>query len=186
MGIGLQDNPDQKLICVDASGKETGRIVDRKTAHTAPGVKHLAIQILLFNSKKELILQERQITKVGGGTLDVPTTHVLLGEKPIESAARCLENEYGIKETPDIKVLDGFSYRNEYHDGTCENEYCLAAFAVYDGPIMPNKREVERIVRLPMPEVMRELITRPENFTVWLKETVRIVRLDSDGRMLFS
>ena len=57
------------MICVNPDGRQTGRVVDRKTAHTSPGVKHLAIQILVFNSKKEMILQERPMRKVGGGAL---------------------------------------------------------------------------------------------------------------------
>ena len=181
----LEDNPTQKLICVDADGKETGRIVDRKTAHTAPGVKHLAIQILVFNSKGELILHERPHRKVGGGVLDAPTTHVLAGEKPSAAAVRCLKNEYGISARIDIRVLKGFAYEHEYDDGSCENEFCLAAFAIYDGKISPNKKEVIKVVHMATKEALQELVVRPENFPVWLKDTVRIVKNDEEGARFF-
>ncbi len=185
MSIALKDNPTQRLICVDSDGRETGRVVDRKTAHSAPGVKHLAIQILVFNSKNELILHERPMTKVGGGVLDAPTTHVLSGETKEEAAARCLRNEYGIDGRLKLKVLGGFPYDRDYGDGSCENEFCVAAFTVYDGPILPNKTEVVKVVRMPAQEALQDLVARPENFPVWFKDTIRLVKSDSEGRTLF-
>lgn len=185
MSLGLQDNPTQKLICVDLNGRETGRVVDRKTAHTAPGVKHLAIQLLVLNSKGELILHERSMNKVGGGVLDAPTTHVLVGETVPVAATRCLKSEYGITETLDIRVVEGFPYERDYGDGSCENEFCLAAFAFYDGRVSLNRREANRIVYLPAAELVRELILRPENFSVWLKDTVRVVKADPEGGRFF-
>lgn len=185
MSTGLEDNPGQRLICVDFNGRESGRVIDRKTAHTAPGVKHLAIQILVFNSKGELVLHERPMKKVGGGVLDAPTTHVLSGETKEQAAARCLRNEYGITAPLRIKVLDGYSYERDYGDGSCENEFCLAAFVSYDGNVLPNKEEAVRIVRLPTKEVLQELVSRPENFPVWFKETVRLVKENPEGAKLF-
>jgi isopentenyl-diphosphate Delta-isomerase len=185
MVSGLDDKPTQKMICVEPNGKETGRVVDRRTAHTAPGVKHLAIQVLVFNSKGDLILQERSMGKVGGGVLDAPTTHVLAGETPSEAAVRCLKDEYGIMGRHKVVVLEGYSYDKDYGDGTCENEFLLAAYLVYDGVVRPNRKEVERIVRLPVREVLEELIISPENFAVWLKDTVRIVKNDNEASRLF-
>ncbi|MDE1865363.1 MAG: NUDIX domain-containing protein [Candidatus Micrarchaeota archaeon] len=185
MSQGLQDNPTQRLICVDHDGRETGRVVDRRSAHTAPGVKHLAVQILVLNSKGEIILHERPMTKVGGGVLDAPTTHVMAGETHMEAAVRCLKNEYGIAGRHRITILGGFSYEKDYGDGSCENEFCLAAYVVYDGIITPNGKEVPRVVRLPCPEFIQELISGPENFPPWLKDTVRIVRSDQNGGRLF-
>lgn len=174
---GLQDNPTQQVICVDAMGKETGKTIDRKTAHTTPGVKHLAIQILVFNSKNELILHRRPMKKVGGGVLDAPTTHVLAGERPIESARRCLMNEYGIKDKQiPISVLKGYSYEKDYGDGSCENEYCLAAFVVYDGKIVPNKEEVVELANVPSGKVAEEIDSGKGNYPPWFKETVSCVR----------
>ncbi len=186
MGSGLEDHPSQKLVCVDRDGRETGRVIDRKTAHTAPGVKHLAVQILVFNSKRELVLHERPMTKVGGGVLDAPTTHVWPGETPLQAAARCLRNEYGITDRLKVSVLGGFPYSKDYGDGTCENEFCVVAFALYDGLVIPNGEEVDRIVRLQVREVVSELVSRPENFPVWLKDSVRIVKSDGEGRRLFA
>lgn len=174
----------QNLICVDYSGRETERIIDRKTAHTSPGIRHLAIQIVVFDSDNEIILHERPFEKVGGGVLDAPTTHVLQGETPVQAAHRCLKNEYGIAKA-EISIVGGFAYEKDYGNGSCENEFCLAAFALYDGKIIPDKQEVVRIVRLPATEVVQELVMRPENFPPWLKGTMGLVKADILGRRFF-
>ena len=106
MSKGLEDKPSQEMILVNSEGKETGSIMDRKTCHTTPGIKHLAIQILLFNANNELILHERPLKKVGGGVLDSPTTHVLNGETPESAARRCLLDEYGVSEEIPITVSE--------------------------------------------------------------------------------
>jgi isopentenyl-diphosphate delta-isomerase len=186
MSIALKDNPTQRLICVDADGRETGRVVDRKTAHSTPGVKHLAIQVVVFNSAKELVLHERPMTKVGGGVLDSPTTHVLAGETPQEAAARCLRNEYGVSERLRIRIVKGFAYDKDYGDGSCENEFCLSSFAVYDGPIRPNRDQVVKIVRLPAQEVLQDLLSRPENFPVWFKRTIGFIKADPEAARFFT
>ena len=186
VGIKLLDHPEQRLICVDRDGRETGRVVDRKTAHTAPGVKHLAIQILVFSPKKELILHERPKKKVGGNVLDAPTTHVLAGETPKEAAARCLKNEYGIVDKLKIKILSGFSYEKEYGNGSCENEFCLAAFVEYAGKLQPNTEEAAKIVILPVGKVISELVYSPEIYPVWLKETMIRVKADPEAGKYFS
>lgn len=176
MSIALQDKPTQKLICVDNNGKATGKIIDRKSAHSTPGVKHLAIQILVFNSKKELVLHERPNKKVGGGVLDAPTTHILEGEKPTDAALRCLKNEYGITDKPPIQILEGYTYDRDYGDGSCENEFCLAAFTRYSGKITPNKEEVIRMVNINAEQVAKEIELDSNHYPVWFGKTVAIVK----------
>jgi isopentenyl-diphosphate delta-isomerase len=184
MGKGLFENPNQKLICVDNVGRPTGRIVDRKTAHTPPGIKHLAIQVLVFNSKKELVLHKRPIVKIGGGALDSPTTHVLEGETPMSAASRCIRKEYGIIESSPIKILSGFSYEKDYGDGSCENEYCLVAFTVYDGPITPDKDQVPMVAKLSAKKVVAEPATSSK-YPIWFYKSMELVKNDEEGAKLF-
>ncbi|HLC93227.1 MAG TPA: NUDIX domain-containing protein [archaeon] len=184
MTTGLLDNPTQKLIRVDSSGAETGSVIDRKSAHTTPGLKHLAIQVLVFNSKKELVLHERPLKKVGGGVLDAPTTHVLSGETKEQAALRCLKNEYGIP-SAEVKILSGYSYEKDYGDGSCENEYCIAAFASYSGKIIPDKEHAHKIVNVSAKKVLQELESGSSKYPVWFKETIELVKKNSEGKKFF-
>jgi isopentenyl-diphosphate delta-isomerase len=185
MNTSLQDNPKQRLVCVDTSGRETGMTIDRKTGHATPGIKHLAIQVLVFNSRKELILHKRPHNKVGGGVLDAPTTHVLFEEKPADAALRCLKDEYGITEKIRLTILGGYSYEKDYGDGSCENEFCISAFAIYDGKISPNKAQMTKLVNIPAKKVSGELRSDPDVYSPWFKETVNTVKADRLGSKLF-
>ena len=181
MSTALEDNPNQKMILVDAKGKPTGKIASRKACHTSPGIKHLAIQVLVFNPKNELVLHERPAKKVGGGVLDAPTTHVLNGETPEKAAMRCLKDEYGIAKA-DVEVLGGFSYEKDYGDGSCENEFCLAAYVVFSGTIKPNAEHAGKIFNVPARKVVAELKSNPEKYPVWFKETVEIVKKSAKNK----
>lgn len=183
MSPGLDDNPSQSMILVDSDGNPNGEILDRKTAHSTPGKKHLAIQVLVFTPNNELILHERPLKKVGGGVLDSPTTHVLSGETPQQAANRCLKDEYGI--SGEVKVLSGFSYEKDYKDGSCENEFCLAAFIVSNGDISHNAEHAGKISNIKASQVSQELESAPDKYPVWFKETVRIVMADSKGKEFF-
>ena len=181
--IRLLDNPGQKMICVDRNGKEIGRVIDRKTAHMAPGITHLAIQVLVFNQRGEIILHKRPERKVGGGVWDCPTTHVLAGEKPDSAARRCLRDEYGISGQVEMHLLGGFFYEKDYGDGTCENEYCLVAFTVFGGEVKPNADYVKKVFPVPASKVLREL--NSEKYPVWFRETVKTVKGSPEGKKFF-
>lgn len=184
MTQALSDNPGQQLICADAFGKETGQTIDRRSAHSTPGQKHLAIQVLVFNPKNELILHERPLKKVGGGVLDAPTTHVLKGEAAQDSAKRCIKNEYGVSNAK-ISILGGFSYEKDYGDGSCENEYCIAAYCVHTGKIVPDKEHVGKIINVQAKQVLFEIKNQSAKYPVWLVDTIKIVAKDKEGEKLF-
>ena len=181
MSSALEDKPNQKLILVDSNGAPTGKVANRKACHTSPGMKHLAIQVLVFNAKNELVLHERPEKKVGGGVLDAPTTHVLHGETPEKAAMRCLKDEYGIAKA-DVEVLDGFSYEKDYGNGSCENEFCLAAYTVFSGKIKPNAEHAGKIANVPAKNVVAELKSMPKKYPVWFVETAGIVKGSSAGK----
>ena len=170
--LKLSDRANQMLYVVDKKGKKTGRIVDRKTAHTGTGIKHLAVGILVFARNNEILLHKRIATKIGGGTIDYPVTHVLEGETAEEAALRCLEYEYGISEKTPLKKLCAFSYECVYEDGTCENEYLIVYRADYDGKIIPNPKEMEpRIIKIRFNELLHDIKKNPEKYSAWFQYT---------------
>ena len=188
MNHKLLDNPEQQLLCVDLNGRQNGKIVDRKSAHSNPGIKHLAIQVLVFTPKNDLVLHERPMKKVGGGVLDAPTTHVLKGETSEQAALRCLKNEYGIlAQKVSVSILSGFSYEKDYGDGSCENEFCLAAFCTFSGKIVPSKEHAGKIETIPAKKVLNALEAKnwELHYPIWFKETVEIVARDLKGKKFF-
>jgi len=180
-GKKLEDKPDELMATCDAQGQPDGQSIARKEAHKSPGTKHLAVQVLLFNSDKKLLMHHRHSRKIGGNVLDVPTTHILAGETKKEAARRCLENEYGVREEIEFVELPGFSYEAGYEDGTCENEFCYVNVAVFDGEIKPNLDEMEsQPIEKSISEIIEELKSKPDDYPAWFHETMRVFRESSE------
>jgi len=162
------------MIAVNSNGIPTGKIVSRKLAHSSPGVKHLAIQVLLFNNKKQLILHKRSSKKIGGGTYDTPVTHILKGETRNKATRRALKAEYGVSEKVSLKWFGSFSYKEDYGDGTCENEFGFVSVTVYDGEILPNLQEMEsKLVFKKLEEIFEDLQKDPSKYPIWFKYALR-------------
>ena len=129
---------DQKLIVVNETGQPTNESIDRWTAHSHSGVKHLAFVIFVLTKKGEFVLHKRPERKVGNGQWDVNASHVLTGETNEDAMKRCLKEEFGMEDNMEFEHLGGFSYSEEYEGGTCENEYCLVSICKYSGEIKEN------------------------------------------------
>ncbi|MFC1812211.1 NUDIX hydrolase YfcD [Thermodesulfobacteriota bacterium] len=103
------------------------------------GLIHRASYILVFNSKEQIFVQKRTLTKdVYPGYYDVAAGGVVLaGETYEESAERELEEELGIRGVS-LKRLFDFYYQHK------NNRVWGRAFAcVYDGRIVLQEEEVE-------------------------------------------
>lgn len=168
----LSDRASQRLYVVDQKGEKTGKIVDRRTAHTAPGVKHLAVGVLVFSANNDIILHKRIKTKVGGDTIDYPVSHVLEGETVEEACWRCLEHEYGINGKIPLTPLCAFPYEHVYDDGTCENEYLIIFQVRYNGHIVSNPREMEELISIPFDELVRDIKAHPGRYAIWFQYTI--------------
>jgi len=82
---------------VDQNDKVIGRAT-REEAH-ARGLLHRAVHIMVFNSRGELFVQKRALTKdENPGLLDTSSAgHVSAGDDYVQTAHRELEEELGIK-----------------------------------------------------------------------------------------
>lgn len=97
----------EMLDIVDEKGIPTGRIVDRRTAHTQ-GLRHRTahVWILRYNvqtKRMEILLQLRSKTKDSfPGCYDISSAgHIPAGEDYIPSALRELQEELGIDAKPE-------------------------------------------------------------------------------------
>jgi 8-oxo-dGTP pyrophosphatase MutT (NUDIX family) len=93
-------NPQDEVVqIVDKNNNETGSAPRHEMR--ARGLPHRASYILVFNSRAELFVQKRTMTKdIYPGYYDVAAGGVVLaGESYDESALRELEEELGIKGT---------------------------------------------------------------------------------------
>ncbi|MEP7129225.1 MAG: isopentenyl-diphosphate delta-isomerase, partial [Chitinophagales bacterium] len=88
--------PVELVVLVNQSGKKTG-VAEKMAAHEN-GWLHRAFSIFIFNSKGEMLLQQRATTKYhfGGLWTNACCSHPRPGEKLATAAKRRLMEELGI------------------------------------------------------------------------------------------
>lgn len=168
----------QILILVDSYGRPSGGYAPRGKAHAYPGLKHLAVQVLVFDADNRIVLHQRNANKIGGKLWDSPTTHVLKDETVESAARRCLKDEYGIATLESLTVLGGFSYETpEDDEGRCENEYCLSLLCAYKGEIIPNGDEtMGQLQRSSSARIFDDVTEMPSNYPFWFLRSIELLR----------
>ncbi len=159
----------ETLILVDDNDRELG-FASREECHAGRGRRHRAFVIFLFNKKKELLVQFRAASKLGGSRWDVScTSHVRKGETYDSAAERCMLTELGMK-TPVKKVL-AYVYEELYKDHA-ENEHCALFIGNYDGSLKPNKEEMEKIEWMKLGKLSKDMKADSQQYTKWLRIAV--------------
>src|SRR5262245_255370 len=108
----------QTVILVNEKDEATG-IAEKMEAHQK-GLLHRAFSIFVFNSKGEMLLQQRAAGKYHSGGLwtNACCSHPRPGEKTEEAAERRLKEELGFQ-TPLTEIFD-FIYQAEFVNGLAE------------------------------------------------------------------
>ena len=156
---------EDKVILVNEHDDMIG-IMDKMEAHKQ-GLLHRAFSIFIFNSKREMLLQQRALTKYHSGGLwtNACCSHPRPGEKTIDAAMRRLHEELGI-ETPVEKIFH-FVYKAEFDNGLTEHEFDHVFAGEYEGELNINTEEVSEYCYKEIPEIKNMLQTHPKKFTAW-------------------
>lgn len=158
---------EREVILVNDQDEAIGTM-EKMQAHLR-GVLHRAFSVFIFNSKGQMLLQQRAYTKYHSGGLwtNACCSHPQPGEETTDAAMRRLQEEMGF--TVPLKKVFQFTYRSELDNGLIEYEFDHVFAGYYDGPVTPDKNEVQDY-RYKNMEVIRErLESHPEHFTVWFR-----------------
>ena len=156
-----------ELILVDEYDLQTG-VMEKMEAHRR-GLLHRAFSVFIFNSKGELLLQQRAAGKYHSGGLwtNACCSHPLPGE-PVEMAAcRRLFEEMGFYTT--ITFAFTFIYKTSFANGLNEHEFDHVFTGLYDGNVHCNKDEVSDYCYKSIEEIDASLETHPQKYTEWFK-----------------
>ena len=131
---------EQELILVNEKDEMTGT-AGKMEVHQK-GLLHRAFSIFVFNSKGEMLLQQRAIDKYHSGGLwtNACCSHPVPGEEIGDAANRRLKEEMGF-EIPITKSFD-FVYKASFANGLIEYEFDHVFVGEYNGPVPFNKEEV--------------------------------------------
>lgn len=158
---------NELLILVDNEDNEIG-LLDKVTVHER-GVLHRAFSVFIFNQAGDLLLQKRALSKYHSPGLWSNTccSHPRKGEKTIEACRRRLLEEMGM--SSELTFAFSFTYHAEFENGLTEHEFDHVYFGYSEQKPDLNSQEVMDWKYISLAELQNEILTRPENYTEWLK-----------------
>lgn len=158
----------EKVILVDANDNDIGEMA-KMEAHLK-GKLHRAFSVFIFNTKGELLLQQRADDKYhsAGKWTNTCCSHPRPNEETLVAAHRRLMEEMGMK--CDINHVFSFQYEAEVTaQGLIENEFDHVFFGVSDDTPNINPAEVATYKYVKMDDLSNDLKTNPNQYTAWLK-----------------
>jgi len=172
---GRVNNPDKKrgielienVILVDRLDTMTGTM-EKMEAHRV-GLLHRAFSVFIFNTKGELLLQQRAFNKYhsGGKWTNTCCSHPNPGEETLAAAHRRLNEEMGME--CELHYAFNFIYRAVLEDGLSEHEFDHVFWGICDATPMPEPTEVASFKFMSMEELATDIKLNPGRYTEWLK-----------------
>lgn len=158
---------EERIILVDKNDNEIGN--GEKMEVHRQGKLHRCFSIFVFNSKGQLLLQQRAKSKYHSGGLWTNTccSHPRVGDELKEAAHRRLREEMGF----DCELIEIFTfiYKAKLDHGLCEHEYDHVMIGKFDGEPIPNPEEADGWKWIGLDELKKDIMAYPENYTYWFK-----------------
>ena len=155
------------VVLVDSQDNEVG-IMEKLEAHEK-GLLHRAFSIFLFNSKGEMLLQQRALSKYHSPGLwtNACCSHPAPNETTLEAGKRRLQEELGLS-TVLVEAFK-FEYRATFDNSLTEHEldHVLVGYTDDFPQLNPDEAQDYRWVR--WADLLSEMALYPEKFTVWFK-----------------
>ena len=158
---------EEQVILVNEYDEQIG-LMPKMEAHEK-AVLHRAFSVFVFNTKNELMLQQRAAHKYHSPLLWTNTccSHQRDGESNIEAGTRRLKEEMGF--TTDLKETTSFIYKAPFDNGLTEHELDHIMLGYYENEPIINKQEVEDWKWMPLEDVKHDINVHPEQYTAWFK-----------------
>jgi len=155
------------VILVDQNDVEIGT-KEKMEAHRN-ALLHRAFSVFIFNSKGELLLQQRAIEKYHSGGLWTNTccSHPFPGEKTDDAANRRLNEEMGLETNLEFKFK--FLYKARLDNELTEHEIDHVFVGYSDEKPQLNVDEVGDYKYMTLENVQKSIAIDPELYTVWFK-----------------
>ncbi|WP_299108583.1 isopentenyl-diphosphate Delta-isomerase [uncultured Tenacibaculum sp.] len=157
----------EHVILVDEKDNPIG-LMEKIEAHEK-ALLHRAFSVFVFNSKGELMLQQRAAHKYHSPLLWTNTccSHQRDGETSLEAGVRRLDEEMGF--TCDLEKVFWFIYKAPFDNGLTEHELDHVMVGKFEGEPNINPEEVEAYKWMPLEEVKKDIENKPEIYTEWFK-----------------
>ena len=159
----------EQVILVDENDRQVG-LMEKQAAHVNPHL-HRAFSIFIFNSKGELLMQQRALSKYHSPGLWTNTccSHPRDGETLTEATSRRLMEEMGM--TCEMHEVYTFIYIAPVGQGLTEHEFDHVWIGRSDDTPQINREEVESWKYVSLSDLKVDIQLHPELYTEWFKIT---------------
>ncbi|WP_313375586.1 isopentenyl-diphosphate Delta-isomerase [Chishuiella sp.] len=155
------------VVLVDENDNKLG-LMEKQQAHVA-GLLHRAFSVFVFNSKGELMIQQRAASKYHSPTLWTNTccSHPRENETYIEGVHRRLEEEMGFDCELEFKF--SFIYKAHLDNNLTEHELDHVFIGTYNNEPNLNPDEVMAYRWVELDELKKDIEKNPQLYTAWFK-----------------
>ncbi|EPD27227.1 isopentenyl-diphosphate delta-isomerase [Capnocytophaga granulosa] len=158
---------EEQVILVNEKDEPIG-LMGKMEAHEK-GLLHRAFSVFVFNSKQEVLLQQRAACKYHSPNLWTNTccSHPRAGETNQQAGERRLQEEMGLQ-VP-LREVFSFIYKAPFDNGLTEHEYDHVLVGYSDAQPQINPEEVASWKWLSLEAIKEDILQAPERYTAWFK-----------------
>ena len=157
----------EEVVLVDPNNNVVG-YMEKMEAHQK-GLLHRAFSVFVFNSKNELLLQQRAFSKYHSGGLWTNTccSHPRKNETFTDAAIRRLHEEMGMSCFLDKAF--SFIYKSHLDKGLIEHELDWVFIGKSDDKPVINTDEVANYKYISLADLNKDILLNSNSYTEWLK-----------------
>lgn len=158
---------EEFVVLVDQDDQKLG-LMEKQQAHVA-GLLHRAFSVFIFNSKGELMIQQRAASKYHSPTLWTNTccSHPRDNETYEQAAHRRLEEEMGFD--CELEYKFNFIYKAHLENDLIEHELDHVFIGTFDNEPKLNPDEVMAYRWVELDDLKKDMEKNPQNYTAWFK-----------------
>lgn len=157
----------EEVILVDELDNEIGTM-GKLEAHQK-GLLHRAFSVFIFNTRGELLMQQRALHKYHSAGLWTNTccSHQRKNESSLDAAKRRLGEEMGMHSS--LEKAFTFIYKSQFDNELTEHEFDHVFIGEDDQFPDVNSDEVATFRYISIPDLLSEIEAEPEQFTTWFR-----------------
>jgi isopentenyl-diphosphate delta-isomerase len=161
----------EQVVLVDEQDAELGTM-EKMQAHIE-GRLHRAISVFVYNSKGEMLLQQRAGGKYHSAGLWTNTccSHPRPAEAVMDAANRRLQEEMGM--VCKLKEIFSFVYKAHLDHELTEYEYDHVFTGISDAIPVPDPEEVGGWKYMSIETLTADITANPDEYTEWFKICMR-------------
>ena len=158
---------------------------EKLVTHNSQTPLHRGFSVFLFNTKGELILQQRSSKKKTWPLVWSNTCcgHPMLNETSLDAAKRRLRQELGITDARLLVILPDYRYRCE-RDGIVENEFCPVLLGFTNQKPTIYIDEVKAVRWISWNEWLEEIEHNPQEYSEWCIEETTLLHKNQQFQLL--